>query len=69
MSLSIKNDEVWQKYADIWNEIKNKLNIKLHSQPINENKYQVREFGGNIKKTSQVMVKQKKILIIHALLA
>ena len=39
MSLSIKNDEVWQKYEDIWNEIKNKLNIKLHSQPINENKY------------------------------
>ena len=69
MSLSIKNDEVWQKYEDIWNEIKNKLNIKLPIQPINENKYQVREFGGNIKKTSQVMVKQKKILIIHALLA
>ena len=47
-----QNDEVWQKYEDIWNVIKNKLNIKFHSQPIYENKYlkaKVKEFGGNIK--------------------
>ena len=53
MSFLIKNDEVWQKYEDIWNVIKNKLNIKFHSQPIYENKYlkaKVREFDGNIKK-------------------
>ena len=53
MSLSIKNDEVQQKYKDIWNVIKNKLNIKFHSQPIYENKYlkaKVREFDGNIKR-------------------
>ena len=40
------------KYEDIWNVIKNKLNIKFHSQPIYENKYlktKVREFGGSIK--------------------
>ena len=52
MSLSIKNDEVWQKYEDIWDIIKNMLNIKFHSQPIYENKYlksQVREFNGSIK--------------------
>ena len=52
MSFLIKNDEVWQKYADIWDVIKNKLNIKFHSQPIYENKYlkaKVREFNGNIK--------------------
>ena len=52
MSLSIKNNEVWEKYEDIWNVIKNKLNIKFHSQPIYENKYlkaKVREFDGNIK--------------------
>ena len=52
MSLSIKNNEVWEKYEDIWNVIKNKLNIKFHSQPIYENKYlkaKVRGFGGNIK--------------------
>ena len=52
MSLSIKNDEVWEKYEDIQNVIKNKLNIKFHSQPVYENKYlkaKIREFNGNIK--------------------
>ena len=52
MSFLIKNDEVWQKYEDIWNVIKNKLNIKFHSQPFYENKYlkvKVREFDGSIK--------------------
>ena len=52
MPLSIKNDEIWQKFEDIWYVIKNKLNIKFHSQPIYENDYlkaKVREFGGNIK--------------------
>ena len=52
MSYLIKNDEVCQKFEDIWNVIKNKLNIKFHSQPIYENKYlkaKVREFNGNIK--------------------
>ena len=52
MSFLIKNDEVWQKYENIWEVIKNKLNIKFHSQPIYENKYlqaKVREFNGNIK--------------------
>ena len=52
MSFLIKNSEVWEKYEDIWNVIKNKLNIKFHSQPIYENKYlkaKVREFNGNIK--------------------
>ena len=40
------------KYEEIWNVIKNKLNIKFHSQPIYENKYlkaKVKEFDGNIK--------------------
>ena len=52
MSLLIKNSEVWEKYEDIWDVIKNKLNIKFHSQPIYENKYlkvKGREFDGNIK--------------------
>ena len=52
MSSLIKNDKVWQKYEDIWDVIKNKLNIKFHSQPIYENRYlkaKVREFNGNIK--------------------
>ena len=52
MSFLIKNSEVWEKYEEIWDVIKNKLNIKFHSQPIYENKYlkaKVREFNGNIK--------------------
>ena len=51
MSLSIKNNEVWEKYEDIWDVTKNKLS-KFRSQPIYENKYlkaKVREFNGNIK--------------------
>ena len=50
MSFLIKNDQVWQKYEDIWNVIK--LNIKFHGQPIYENKClkaKVREFDGNMK--------------------
>ena len=52
MSFLIKNSEVWEKYEDMWNVIKNKLNIKFHSQLIYENKYlktKVRELDGSIK--------------------
>ena len=52
MSFFIKDDEVWDKYAKIWDVIKNKLNIKFHSEPVYEYKYlkaKVREFNGVIK--------------------
>ena len=52
MSFLIKNNEVWEKYEDIWYVIKNKLSIKFNSKPIYENKYlkaKVREFDGDIK--------------------
>ena len=52
MSFLIKNDEVWEKYEDIWDVIKNKLGIKFHSEPIYEKKYlkaKIREFEGDIK--------------------
>ena len=52
MSYLIKDNEVWEKYEDIWNVIKNKLSIKFHSEPIYENKYlkaKVRKFDGDIK--------------------
>ena len=52
MSFLIKNSEVWKKYEDIWNIIKDKLNIKFHSQPIYKNKclkVKVGEFDGSIK--------------------
>ena len=51
MSFLIKNDEVWEKYEDIWDVVKNKLGIKFHSQPIYEKKYlkaKIREFDGDI---------------------
>ena len=38
MSFLINNDEVWEKYEDIWDVIKNKLGIKFHSKPIYEKK-------------------------------
>ena len=34
MSFLIKDDEVWEKYAQIWDMIKNKLSIKFHRKPI-----------------------------------
>ena len=52
MSFLIKNNEVCEKYEEIWNVIKNKLKIKFHIQPVYENKYlktKVREFDGDIK--------------------
>ena len=39
MSFLIRNIEVWEKYEDIWDIIKNKLNLKFHSELIYENKY------------------------------
>ena len=47
-----KDDEVWEKYDKIWDEIKNKFSIKFHSEPIYEYnclKAKVREFNGVIK--------------------
>ena len=52
MPFLIKGDEVWEKYENIWDLIKNKLGIKFHSEPIYEQKYlkaKVREFDGVIK--------------------
>ena len=52
MSFLIKDDEVWEKYEQIWDVIKNKLSIKFHSEPIYENNYlktKVREYDGAIK--------------------
>ena len=51
MSFLIKDDEVWDKYDKIWDVIKNKLNIKFHSEPVYEYKNlkaKVREFNCEI---------------------
>ena len=52
MSFFIKDDDVLYKYNEIWDKIKEKLNIKFHSEPIYDKKYiksKVREFDGVIK--------------------
>ena len=72
MSFLIKDDEVWGKYEQVWDVIKNKLGIKFYSEPIQEQKYlkaKVREFDG-VMKTSFLgnVFGQKKICIILALL-
>ena len=52
MSFLIKNEEVGEKYEQIWNAIKNKLKMKFHSEPVYEYKYlktKVKEYDGVIK--------------------
>ena len=52
MSFFIKDGEVWKKYEQIWNVIKNKLAIKIHGEPVYDKTYikaKVREFDGKIK--------------------
>ena len=52
MSLMIKNDMCLDKYNEIWNKIKNTLNIKFHSMPVYDEKCikaKVREFNSVIK--------------------
>ena len=52
MSFIIKVDNVLEKYNEIWDKIKNTVNIKFHSIPIYNEKYtkaKVREFNGVIK--------------------
>ena len=53
MSLIIKEYDVLDKYNEIWDKIKNKLNIKFHSMLIYDKKYikaKVGEFNDVIKK-------------------
>ena len=48
----IKDDEVLDKYDKIWDVIKDKLGINVHSKPVYEYKYltvKVREFDSLIK--------------------
>ena len=52
MSFLIKDDEVREKYEEIWEVIKHKVGTKFHSEPIYEQKYlkaKVREYDGVIK--------------------
>ena len=52
MSFVIKDDDVLDKYNEIWDKIKETLSIKFHSMPVYNEKYikaKVREFNGVIK--------------------
>ena len=52
MSFLIKDDDVWNKYNEIWEKIKETLSIKFHRTPVYDEKYikaKVREFSGAIK--------------------
>ena len=52
MPFLIKDEEVGEKYKQIWDVIKNKLKIKFHSEPVYEYKYlktKVKEYDGAIK--------------------
>ena len=52
MSFEIKDDDVLDKYHEIWDKIKNTLNSKFHSTPVYDEQYvkaKVREFSGVIK--------------------
>ena len=72
MSFFIKDDEVWEKYAEIWDMIRNKLSIKFHRKPIYDQNYlraKVREFDGVIKINFLGNDTPKKICIMLALLA
>ena len=52
MSSVIKDDDVLDKYNEIWDKIKETVHIKFHSMPAYDEKYikvKVREFNGAIK--------------------
>ena len=52
MSFVIKNDMCLDKYNEIWNKIKNTINIRFYSMAVYDEKYikvKVREFNGVIK--------------------
>ena len=56
ISFVVKDDDVLDRYNEIWNKIKRTLNIKLHSIPFYDVKYikaKVKEFNGAIKTNSQ----------------
>ena len=39
MSFKMEDESVYLKWTEIWNKIKGLLNVKLHSQPICDDKY------------------------------
>ena len=72
MSFLIKDEEVEKKFEQIWNVIKNKLEIKFHGDPAIEYKYlktKVREYDGvtKINILDNDIPKKKYALYLHCL--
>ena len=52
MSFVIKDDDILDKYSEIWDKIKENSNIKFHRLPIYDEKYikaKIKEFNGVIR--------------------
>ena len=52
LSFLIKDDNILNKYNELWDKTKEKLRIKFHSMPVYDQTYmkaKVREFDGEIK--------------------
>ena len=55
MSFMIKNDDMLEKYNEIWDQVKRTLNINVHSIAVYDEKCikaRLREFNGVIKNIS-----------------
>ena len=51
-TFKIEEESIYLKYSEIWNKIKSILNVKVHSQPIYDEKYiktKVKTFNNTIK--------------------
>ena len=62
MSFVIKDDDALDKYNEIRDKIKEKLNIKFHSMSVYDEKYikaKVREFNGAIKTNLSIVTMLK----------
>ena len=62
------DDDVLYKYNEIWNKIKNTLNIKFHSIPVYDGKYikpKVKYFNGVIKTNFLGVIRMETKRIIH----
>ena len=72
MSFVIKDDSVLDKYNEIWDKIKETLNVKFYSMPVYDEKYikvKVGEFNGAIKTNflGDKVTKRKRPLRLHSL--
>ena len=68
MSLMAKDDDMLDKYNKIWDKIKAKLSIKLHSASVYDEKYiktKVKEFDGVIKTNFLGCVTIDSVMIIE----